>query len=214
MKPLNLLDKFQGYFSAQATPETIAFADRAYFISIQTTGSFTDQAFFGQLNTLKKAAHKLKENFDNTDKAFEVSVLEALYWYDEDKYGFVAVPDIFSRLPLDKLDYRLMIRIPDYITEKDITVAVNSIEIDHTLAVTIELFERTEGQSVQMLHLGPFPEEGKTLLQIQQYMDNKDLIKAGVHHEIYLVDFTEEQDENNLKTILREQVKNKYIPLG
>ena len=214
MKPISLLDRFQDYFSAQTTPEPIEITDRACFISIQATGSFTDHAFFGQVNALKKAAHKLKENFDNTDKAFEMSVLEALYWYDEEKYGFVAVSDIFSRLPLNKLEYRLMIRIPDYITEEDIALAVNSIEFDNEPAATIELFERTEGQSVQMLHLGPFPEEEKTLLQIQQYMDSKDLIKAGVHHEIYLVDFVEEQNENNLKTILREQVKKKYLPLG
>ena len=214
MEPLNLLDKFQSYFSARTTPEAIEIAEPACFISIHATGSFTDHAFFGQINALKQAAHKLKENFDNTDKAFEVSVLEALYWYDEDKYGFVAIPDIFSRLPLNKLEYRLMIRIPNYITEEDIAIAVNSIEFDDELVVAIELFKRTEGQSVQILHLGPFPEEEKTLLQLQQYMDSNDLIKAGVHHEIYLVDFLEEQDERNLKTILREQVKNKYIPLA
>ena len=208
MQPLNLLEKYPGYFSAESFPETLVIADPAYFVSIHATGSFTDHAFVGHIKALTSVAHMLKEKFDNTDQAFEVSVLEALYWYDEEKYGFVEIPDIFSKLPLDKLEYRLMIRIPDYITKDDIAWAVKSIGFDdEELASAIELFERTEGQTVQMLHLGPFQEEKTTLLQLQDYMDNHGLIKAGVHHEIYLVDFLEEQVDSDLRTILREQVE-------
>ena len=210
MQQLNLMEEFHGYFSAQTFPETVEINNQAHFISIHATGSFTDQSFFEKIKALTSVAHALKKTFNDTEKAFEVSVLEALYWYDEDKYGFVAIPDIFSQLPLSKLEYRLMIRIPDYITQQDLASTVKFIGFnDKKLASSIELFERTEGKSVQMLHVGPFQEEKTTLLQLQQYMDNEGLVKAGVHHEIYLVDFLEEPDENKLRTILREQVKIK-----
>ena len=58
-----------------------------------------------------------------------------------------------------------------------------------------------------MLHKGPFIYEVETLEQLEQFAENHNLSKRGIHHEIYLVDFTAGGSQENLKTILREPVR-------
>ncbi|MCR6642920.1 MAG: GyrI-like domain-containing protein [Sporocytophaga sp.] len=64
----------------------------------------------------------------------------------------------------------------------------------------------SEGICVQMLHLGPFSKEVETLKQMEIFMNENNLGKNGLHHEIYLSDFRK-TSEDKLKTILREPVK-------
>jgi hypothetical protein len=57
-----------------------------------------------------------------------------------------------------------------------------------------------------MLHEGPFIYEYKTLGELEAFAVRNQLVKRGVHHEIYLVDFTSGGPQDQLKTILREPV--------
>ncbi len=53
------------------------------------------------------------------------------------------------------------------------------------------------------MHIGPFSEEPATLQKLNQFMQEKGMLKNGLHHEIYLSDFRTTAPEK-LKTILRE----------
>jgi hypothetical protein len=70
----------------------------------------------------------------------------------------------------------------------------------------LEFFTMEESKCVQMLQVGPYSEELKTLEEIGAFMDANKLKRNGVHHEIYLSDFRKTKPEK-LKTILREPVK-------
>jgi hypothetical protein len=57
-----------------------------------------------------------------------------------------------------------------------------------------------------MLHVGPYSTEPATLKQIGKFMEDHQLKRNGLHHEVYLSDFRKTKPEK-LKTILREPAK-------
>jgi hypothetical protein len=70
-------------------------------------------------------------------------------------------------------------------------------------------FEKmTEGACVQIIHIGPYSTEAKTIEKMYRYINEKKLIPSGLHHEIYLSDPRGTAPEK-LKTILRQPVKEK-----
>jgi hypothetical protein len=59
-----------------------------------------------------------------------------------------------------------------------------------------------EGRSAQILHIGPFSEEGPTIEKIHGFIDQRS-VKRGKHHEIYLSDIRRAAPEK-WKTIIRQ----------
>ena len=207
MKRLNLLKKYPHYYSSKEAPELIE-VEKAKFISIHAKGSFTDKIFYNRITALTHTAHAVKELFENSDQAFDVSVLEGLYWYDEQKYGAIRISRIYDTFPLRELEYRLMIRIPEYVTPEDILKAKKAVApVYKALSSNAEFFELNEGTCAQILHVGPFAYEAETLREVESFVEKKHLVKNGSHHEIYLVDFTKVDSQEGLRTILREPVK-------
>ena len=205
MKKLNIPEYYPRYYRATDHPEIIE-VENAQFISILAKGSFTEKIFYQRIDLLKQAAQAVIDLFQDSGKSFEMSVLEGLYWNDE-KYGQHSISHVFDTGPLSELNYRLMIRFPEYVTMQHIDSAkgtLNSIHKD--ISKGIEFFEYQEGKCIQMLHRGPFIYEFKTLEQLEQFAEENSFGKRGIHHEIYLVDFTTGGSQDNLKTILREPV--------
>ena len=60
-----------------------------------------------------------------------------------------------------------------------------------------------EGLSAQMMHLGPFSEEGPTIERIHRSIEERGGQPLGKHHEIYLSDFRRTKPER-LKTVIRQ----------
>jgi hypothetical protein len=60
-----------------------------------------------------------------------------------------------------------------------------------------------EGLSAQIMHLGPFSEEGPTIEKIHEYIEENGHERRGKHHEIYLSDFRRTAPEK-LKTVIRQ----------
>jgi len=209
MKKLNLLKTYTNYYSSKEIPELVDI-DEAKFISIHAQGSFMDKIYYDRWEALKQVANAVKDAFDDSPQAFEIAPLEALYWYNEKEYGPISISHIYDTFPLSKLEYRLMIRIPEYITSEDIVKAKKDFaEPFRNLTSSADFFELNEGKCVQMLHLGPFIYEGESLEKNENFATKNHLIKNGLHHEIYLVDFTKVKSQEGLRTILREPVKQK-----
>src|SRR4029434_4182235 len=135
----------------------------------------------------KQAAQTVSVMFQDSKKDFELSVLEGLYWNDE-KYGQHSISNVFDAGPLSELNYRLMIRLPEYATLHHITAAKDTLDPVHKdLSKGIEVFKYEEGKCIQMLHKGPFIYEFETLRQLELFAEQNSLCKRGIHHEIYLV---------------------------
>jgi hypothetical protein len=66
----------------------------------------------------------------------------------------------------------------------------------------------TEGECVQMLHVGPYEKEGETVAQMLAMATSEGREVRGRHHEIYLSDPRRVEPER-LRTILRLPVRRK-----
>ncbi|GAL86209.1 hypothetical protein MYP_3438 [Sporocytophaga myxococcoides] len=198
---------YKTYFTAKAKPELIDI-EPAQFLSITGIGDPSQKAFSEKIQALYSTAYTLKFTFKAMQKDFKVSKLEGQWWFDENKYRVLSMTETSINVPRDAWEYRLLIRMPDFITEDDVRTATSSVvsKKEILLAKNVELFRMTEGKCVQMLHIGPFSKEVETLKQMEIFMNENNLGKNGLHHEIYLSDFRK-TSEDKLKTILREPVK-------
>lgn len=98
--------------------------------------------------------------------------------------------------------------MPDFVGEEEVRLAIQQVISKKQLALAegVTLYPMSEGKVVQILHTGPFDQEVRTLLKMQDFMAAHQLQRNGLHHEIYLFDFRKTPPEK-LKTILREPVR-------
>jgi hypothetical protein len=207
MDKLDLAKKYKTYFTAKTKPELMQI-ESAQFISICGKGDPSDKPFANRIEALYPTAYTLKFMYKAKDKDFVVSKLEGLWWFDEKKYAGKTMQASAVEVPRSEWEYRLLIRLPDFVTKQDLDDAIETViaKKDIQLAKQIEFYTMTEGKCIQMLHVGPFATEPESLQQIAVFSKAHKLTKNGLHHEIYLSDFRKISPEK-LKTILREPVK-------
>ena len=78
--------------------------------------------------------------------------------------------------------------------------------IDSAMLDRLRLDRFTEGLSVQIMHVGPYSEEPRSLEKMAAFAAANDYVFHGRHHEIYLGDPRTAKQEN-LRTVLRHAVK-------
>jgi hypothetical protein len=127
--------------------------------------------------------------------------LEGLWWGSGDH------PD-FSKEPRSQWNWKLMIRTPDFVTEREITAATSLARKKGKVSESQELRleEMAEGPCAQMLHVGSYDCEEATIAKMLRFAAEKDLAVHGLHHEIYLSDPRRVAPEK-LRTILRYPVR-------
>ncbi len=59
-----------------------------------------------------------------------------------------------------------------------------------------------EGKAAQIMHIGPFTEEGPTVERLHQFINSMGELR-GKHHEIYLSDIRK-ADPTNWRTVIRQ----------
>jgi hypothetical protein len=109
-----------------------------------------------------------------------------------------------AEIPKEAWKWKLMIRTPDFVSQKDLKAAVETLlnrgkpqEVEEVVLETID-----EGTCVQMLHVGPYEKECESIALMREFAEAKGLRLRGPHHEIYLSDPRRVPPER-LKTILR-----------
>jgi hypothetical protein len=130
---------------------------------------------------------------------YTVMPLEGLWW----------AKDItaFSADRKDEWLWKMMIMQPDYVTAKHVNAATKQLrEKKKPLALDKIRFESYhEGLSVQILHIGPYDDEGPTIAQMHKFIDENGYQLHMKHHEIYLSDPRRSKPEK-LKTVLRQPI--------
>lgn len=207
MEKLDLARQFRNYYTAKAKPELLQI-EKAQYLAIQGKGDPSGEAFMQKIQALYPVAYALKFAFKAQGKDFTVAKLEGLWWYDEDRFKDVTIGNTPKVIPRSEWEYRLLIRLPDYVGKKDVESAVAECYSAKGLATIKEVsfFEMEEGRVVQILHTGPFDNEPETLEKLNDFMKAHKLSRNGLHHEIYLSDFRRTAPDK-LKTILREPVR-------
>lgn len=117
-----------------------------------------------------------------------------------------------AALDREALIWQAMIRQPDFVDAAAAALVVQAAAAKKDLpaadAVTFE--KLTEGQCVQMMHVGPFATESVTFAEMDKYCARQSLARTGHNHrEIYLSDPRRTAAEK-LKTVLRYQVRDDF----
>jgi hypothetical protein len=130
---------------------------------------------------------------------YTVAPLEGLWW-TEDMANF-------SVEAKSDWDWTMMIMQPAEVTPELIEKTTRGVAQKKQLPAAAELrLERyAEGASAQILHLGPYADEGPTIARLHAFIQEHGCEKRGKHHEIYLGDSRRTAPER-LKTIIRQPV--------
>ena len=99
----------------------------------------------------------------------------------------------------------MMIMQPELVTKNLVQAAINQVKGKKDLPaidkVRFEPFQ--EGKCAQILHIGPFSEEGPTVEKVHSFIGECGNEITGKHHEIYLTDIRRAAPEN-WKTVIRQ----------
>jgi hypothetical protein len=170
----------------------------AQYLTISGQGAPASSEFQNSIGTLYSVAFTLKMARKSAGKDYKVCNLEGLYWsgkeestecFDPNQYGW---------------NWLLMIRVPDFIKEKDLQQAISQLRAKGKAGdfEKVKLESIDEGSCVQMLHVGPYNQESRTIDQMLAFAKQKGLSCRGKHHEIYLSD-PRRMPPDRLRTILR-----------
>jgi hypothetical protein len=154
------------------------------------------EALYGVSYTLKFMSRQ--REVDAVD--YPVMPLEALWWIEQGEFDY-------SRK--DNWCWQAMIMQPEHVTPEMFEAAVTKLRKKRPAPASLDLlcFEPyAEGRCVQMMHLGPYIDEPKTLQRMGVFADANGYVLHGRHHEIYLGDPRTAKPEN-LRTVLRHAVK-------
>ena len=205
MKKLNLKKEYKDYFTAsQKNPVLVNIQKSNYLCVSGADDPNTSKAYQQAIEMLFTVSYTLKFAIKKGDFAIDYGVLplEGLWWVDN-----MAEFDINNK---SNWQWKAMIMQPEFITQELVLDAIEQVKKKKGLSNLNQIsYESiTEGLSVQLLHIGPFADEGPTIERLHQFMNDNGYDFNGHHHEIYLSDIRRSAPEK-LKTIIRQPIKKK-----
>lgn len=185
---------------------------KANYIAVRGVGNPNEEggAYQKAIGVLYAVAYTLRMSY-KTDYKIEgffeyvVPPLEGFWWQEG--------VDGIDYSQKDKFHWISVIRVPEFIKEKDFNWAVQTAaekkKMDCSLAewITIE-----EGLCVQIMHKGSYDNEPATIALMDEYLAangyENDFTDKRLHHEIYLSD-ARRVAPDKWKTVIRHPVKRK-----
>lgn len=201
--------EFKEYYMPKNKPQIVDIPSMNY-IAVRGKGNPNDEGgeYKKAIEVLYAVAYTLKMSYKTDykiDGFFEYVVppLEGFWWSDNGGN--------FDYSDKSELKWISVIRLPDFVTEKDFLWAVETAskkkKIDCSSA---EFLTVAEGLCVQIVHNGSYDDEPATVAVMDEYISENgcvnDLGSERLHHEIYLSDPRKSPPEK-WKTVIRHPIK-------
>lgn len=191
-------------YNSSSKQVTIVDVPKMNFLMIDGEGDPNNsQAFHEAIEALFTTSYTLKFMIKKDEGGIDYGVmpLEGLWWADD-----------MSKFNENKDNWKwtLMIMQPEHVKSFLVDEAIFQAKKKKGLPALPKIrFEAfSEGKSAQMMHIGPFSEEGPTIEKIHAFIEEKGFRLSGKHHEIYLSDVRKAAPEK-WKTILRQPIDKK-----
>ena len=202
-KPANqTLDLFAEHKDEYVTPAspTLVNVGPAKYLAIAGRGAPGGETFVAKIRALYTVAFTLKMQSQAAGRDFNVGISEGLWWGNGNEHDF-------TNQPRDTWNWKLLMRVPDFVTDKELAKTTGMLGGGDKTAVVneVKIETLTEGQCVQVLHVGPYANEPTTIAAMRDFATKRGLVLNGRHHEIYL-DNPNRTDPATLRTILRQPV--------
>lgn len=180
------------------------------FLTIKGEGHPGSEYFNDCISALYSLSYALKMTLKKVDQKpenycdYTVYPLEGIWDLNEE-----AKRNNTSHFDKDDLVYQLMIRQPDFITDKNFKeiLQMTMKKKPQKLLEEVKFEGIRDGQCIQMLHVGSYDNEAASFSIMEEFTKEQNLIRESKdHREIYLSDFRKVPAEK-LKTVLRFKVK-------
>ena len=201
--------EYKEFYMPKNKPEIVR-VPRANYIAVRGQGdpNVEGGAYQQAIGVLYAVAYTLKMSY-KTDRKIEgffeyvVPPLEGFWWQE----GVEGV-DYSDKSAFHWIS---VIRLPDFVTRVDFEWAVQTAAAKKKMdCSSAEFLTIEEGLCVQMMHLGAFDDEPKSVALMDQYLQENgyvnDLNETRLHHEIYMSDARKVPPER-WKTVIRHPIK-------
>ena len=162
----------------------------------------TERSYAEAVETLYSVAYALKfASKKQLERDYVVPPLEGLWWASD--------MESFLTREKDKWDWTMMIMVPDWLGPAMIEKTIGTVRVKKAPPALdrLRVEKLEEGRAAQVLHIGPYDDEGPVLEKLHaEFLPQNGLKPVGKHHEIYLSD-PRRANPGRLKTILRQPVK-------
>ena len=189
---------FQHLYNPSSKEVVILDVPEMNFLMIDGQGDpNTAQGYRDAVEALYSLAYALKFMVKKRQGVdYSVMPLEGLWW----AYNMAQ----FSVDKKDEWQWTMMMTQPEYVTEVFFAEAVAQVQKKKNPAALSHIrFESfAEGRAAQIMHIGPFTEEGPTIERLHTFID-KHGQRRGKHHEIYLSDIRK-ADPQKWRTVIRQ----------
>ena len=206
---LDFKKEYKEFYMPKNKPEIVT-VPQANYIAVRGKGNPNeiDGAYQKAISILYAVAYTLKMSYKTEHKIegffeYVVPPLEGFWWQDN----------------VDGIDYAdkaafnwiSVIRLPEFITQKDFEWAVETASEKKKLdCSSAEFLTVDEGLCVQIMHIGAFDDEPQTVTLMDEYIAQNgyenDITESRLHHEIYLSDARKVAPEK-WKTVIRHPIK-------
>lgn len=200
MEKLDFKKRFKSLYGASPTNVEIVTVPQMNFLMADGAGDpNTAKSFSDAIEALYPVAYTLKFMVKKGAKGVDYGVLplEALWWADD--------MSAFAKGNKDAWKWTVMIMQPEFVTDAMVKQAIEEVgRKKKPVALPLLRFEAfEEGKSAQIMHFGPFSEEGPTIEKVHAFIKASGCRMVGKHHEIYLSDMRRTAPEK-WKTIIRQ----------
>lgn len=205
----DLKKEFKEYYQPKNKPEIVNIPSINY-LAVRGSGDPNDETgdYKKALESLYAVAYTLRMSYKTDYKIngfyeYIVPPLEGFWWQDG--------TDGVNYADKTSFNWISVIRLPDFISGKDIEWAVRTAtKKKKTDCSQVKFLTINEGLCVQIMHIGPYDNEPVTVKLMDDYLAQNgyenDLNSERMHHEIYLSDPRKCLPEK-MKTVIRHPVK-------
>ena len=203
--------EYKEFYMPKNKPEIVD-VPKANYIAVRGEGDPNEEggAYKQAIGVLYAVAYTLKMSY-KTDYKIEgffeyvVPPLEGFWWQE----GISGVD--YGRK--ETFHWISVIRLPDFVTREDFDWAVQTATKKKGLDCSkAEFLTVEEGLCVQIMHLGPFDEEPRSVALMDAYLEaqgyENDITDTRLHHEIYMSDARKVAPEK-WKTVIRHPIRKK-----
>jgi hypothetical protein len=190
------------YNSSAKMPSIVEVPDMKFLMIDGEGDPNTSRSFQQAVEALYSTAYTLKFMLKSSkllEYDYVVPPLEGLWWMDD--------MNLFSLENKNLWKWTLMIMQPEFILDEHAAKAKKEAGAKKNLPALpgIRFESYNEGLSAQIMHIGPFVNEGPTVEKLHEFIKNNGYQRDRKHHEIYLSDFRKTAPEK-LKTIIRQPI--------
>ena len=200
--------EYKEFYMPKSKPQIVD-VPKANYIAVRGNGNPNEEggAYQQAIGVLYAVAYTLKMSYKGDYKMegfyeYVVPPLEGFWWQDN----------------IDGVDYSdkstfnwiSVLRLPDFVTEKDFAWAVETATKKKKLdCSSAEFMSVTEGLCVQIMHLGSFDDEPQSVALMDSFLEENgyknDMNDIRLHHEIYMSDARKVAPEK-WKTVIRHPI--------